>query len=165
MKPISFTDPILTFAEAITVTGAESAWLRTFIQRDKIGALSTKHRSGRLMFSLRNIANISIMWGLNAKVRTAPAAAWEVVSNFGHILAGVDDFANSAIHVAMDGDNVLIWTVDAEGLLTTWSDWADENQFKVYEANQAPHVIIPTTAILGPITAAMKLANEAGEAE
>lgn len=163
MEPIRFDDPILIFSEASTVTGADSAWLRTFIQRDKTGALSTKHRSGRLMFSLRNVANIAILWGLNARVRTAPAAAWAVIDAFGDILAGVDDLANSAIHVAMDGDSVLIWTIDTDGVISTWSDWAHENQFKVYEANQAPHVIIPAKAILGPIAAALKIAHEAGE--
>lgn len=163
MKPINFADPIITFAEAAAVTGADSAWLRTFIQRDKASALSTKHRSGRLMFSLRNIANIAIMWGLNVRVRTAPAAAWAVIEAFERILGGVEDFANSTIHIAIDGDNVLIWTVDAEGACVTWNDWSDENGLAVYQANQAPHIVMPAIAILGPIARAMKIVQEGDE--
>ena len=52
------TEPVFTFAEALAATGAENAWLRTFIQRDKEGRLGKKHRTGRLLFSLNHIMAI-----------------------------------------------------------------------------------------------------------
>jgi hypothetical protein len=162
MRKIPYKEPIFTFAEACEATGAGEAWLRTFIQRDKSGTLGTKHRHGRLLFSLRDIAAIAILNDLNAHLRLAPAAAWEILDAAEAIIGKAPDGTaiSEEIHVAFAEDGAaLIWRMH-DGVVETFSDAADERQFEAFSANQKAHIVIPMKAIFGPVSSALTIAQK-----
>jgi hypothetical protein len=160
MKPVPFNDPLFTFSEALAATGADKAWLRTFLQRDKSGSLGTKHRTGRLLFSLRDLIAIALLSELNVGLRVAPAAAWEVIDSFGPILRSADQPRREMIHLAFDGKGeVLIWTVDDAGVVWTWNERADADVTEAGLANRRPHVVVPVEYMLKVMTKAAKIAE------
>lgn len=165
MKKLPFKEPAFTFAEVCTATGAGDTWLRTFIQRDKTGKLGSKHRLGRLLFSLSDIAAIALLHTLNASLKVAPSAAWEVHAALEAFIVRKlekDDFAaEMKICVGFDTDGtLLIWHIASDGVLETFNDAADERMFNTMAASRRAHITIPMTAIFDPIAAANLIAQK-----
>ncbi len=158
------TEPVFTFAEALAATGAENAWLRTFIQRDKEGRLGKKHRTGRLLFSLNHIMAIGLLHRLNAGLRVAPAAVWEIFDAVGHIIfkkdgTGLDP--KLEVRVGFDAKGqVLVWTRNPAGHIETWNDHADDNPMSAVQADSDAHIVIPIGAIILPTIKAFKIAKD-----
>lgn len=158
------TEPVFTFAEVLAATGAENTWLRTLIQRDRDGRLGKKHRTGRLLFSLNHIMAIGLMHRLNAGLRVAPAAVWEIFDSLGHIFfkkdgKGLDPELDVRIGFDAAG-RVLVWTRNQAGHIETWNDHADDNQMLAFQANNDAHIVIPIAAILLPTIKAFKIAKD-----
>ena len=159
MKPVPYKEPLFTFAEVLDATGASDNWLRTFIHRDKDSRLGTKHRTGRLLFSLKDIAAIGLLHRLNANLRVTPAAAWEVVDAAEAILAKKSEPKDEVIRVGFDVEGgVLIWTIE-DGVVVTWNDKADTNQFAAFTANQDVHIVVPLAALFAPVGKAVAIAQ------
>ena len=160
MKSVPFNEPAFTYAEVLDATGVDNGWLRTLLQRDKSGRIGTKHRTGRLLFSLRDIAAIAVLWGLNSDLRIAPAAAWEVVNAAEAILGKVasPDFMKVEIHVAFADDSaVFVWRMDGD-VIETWSDAADERSHEVFFAARKAHIVIPMVSLFEPVAKAVTIA-------
>jgi hypothetical protein len=85
MENVPFKAPIFSFADVEAATGVDGPWLRTAMQRGGEATLGTK-RGGRLLFSLLEIAQISILWGLNRRAGTPPAIGWQVATAFEAVL-------------------------------------------------------------------------------
>jgi hypothetical protein len=174
MKPIPYNEPVFTFAETLSATDVEASWLRTFMQRDKEGRIGSKHRTGRLLFSLSDIAAISLLYRLNARMRIAPAAAWEILEAANRILRNAENAASKDVHIGFDDKGgVLIWTRGVDGdnshdahpkAITTWNDNADENQYAAFMANHEIHLVVPMKAIFAPVAKASRISNSWPEA-
>ena len=159
MTTIALSEPILTFAEAVSATGADATWLRTLLQRDKGGRIGAKHRTGRLLFSLADVIRITVLSSLNARLRVAPQAAWDVVDALEAMLKSEDfDWATADIHLGFDpAGHPLVWTVGADGLLVTWNDTGDDHPEAAIHASLDAHIIVPIGLIAGPLEKAHRL--------
>lgn len=161
MKNVSFHDSLFTFAEALTATGAENLWLRTVLQRDKKGLIGVRHRTGRLLFSIRDLVAIFALWSLNGRLRVAPAAATEVVEAVEWIIGKSSDAKAEVIRIAFDAaGGALIWTRDPDGVVVTWSDRANENMQAVLVADQSAHIVLSMSAVLRVMAHAVRIAQE-----
>ncbi|MBR0651184.1 hypothetical protein GXW78_16040 [Roseomonas terrae] len=163
-KTLPWAEPTFTFAEVLTVVGTESAWLRTLLQRDKDGRLGTKHRTGRLLFALKDVVGINVLWQLNTTLRMAPAAAWEVVESVYWVIGnakkadGTKDRTHADVRIAFDSDGgVLVWTVRDDGRVITWNDNATEKMSITVAAERGPRIVFPMSAIMAPFHRAVQL--------
>jgi len=158
--------PRFTFAEVLAATGANEAWLRTFIQRDKSGTLGTKDkRLRRLLFSGADVARISILHDLNAGLKVSPAGAWEIVKSAEALIEAKfgesEDLPNICAGVASDGE-LLCWHVNNDGVIETFNDAADKRQFETLQASRRPHIVVPIARAFEAIALALQAAENGG---
>lgn len=162
MKSVAFTEHQFTFGEVIEATGVESHWLRTFLQRDKDSRLGSKHRTGRLLFSLKDISAVSLLHSLNARMRIAPAAAWEILDAANSILAKGEEKEAGRIDIRIGfntGGQVLVWTRRPDGGIQTWNDRANQDRLAASKANRDVHIVVPMAAIFSKTVKALEIAD------
>lgn len=162
---MKMNEHIFTFSEVVTATGVEETWLRTFIQRDKLGKLGVRDdRLRRLLFSGSDVLRISILGSLNAHLKVSPSGSWEVVR-------AVEDLFNTKISkgniprdtalrvgYSSSGD-LLCWNVDQDGVLETFNDAADDDQLEVLLASQRTHIVIPMGGLFEAVSKVMDVAG------
>lgn len=160
MDAIPLNEPIFQFSEVLDFTGAENAWLRTLLQRDKSGSLGTKHRTGRLMFSLWDIGTIALMWRLS-RLGLAPTGARAVMDALVPMIQNSKpgELPARIFFVGDEAGRHFVWTEDKEGKMVTWSPDADADAPATYLASRFPHLVIPKEAIFSPISAAVETAK------
>jgi hypothetical protein len=164
MNQIPFREPRFNFLEVIGATGADDIWLRTLLARDKGTQLGKRRkgqgRGGFLMFSLRDIVAVNVLWSLK-KLRVPPAASWDVVQALGPIISATKDAEGDVpVHIGFDEDgDALIWTIE-DGVVVTWCDKADNHQHAALQANHRPHIVFPLSAIFAPVSKALEIAKD-----
>ena len=143
-KGISTQEPRFTFGEVVTATGADELWFRSLLQRDRSSAIGTKDkRLGRLMFSFDDVMQVALIHSLNAFAKIPPQSAREICAVALSVWANMDQPSlNTDLHVGFSDDGrPLVWTI-ADGVVTTWSDAADEalEAAKMYLSSRRPHI-------------------------
>ena len=162
---MKMNEHIFTFSEVVTATGVEETWLRTFIQRDKLGKLGVRDdRLRRLLFSGADVLRISVLGSLNAQLKVSPSGSWEVVQAVEDLFTAKIGNGNippdTAIRVGYSSSgNLLCWNVDQDGVLESFNDAADDDHLEMLLASRRTHIVIPMAGLFEAISKVMKMAG------